>query len=115
MSGLYAICSRHPQKHLSRRRHGYAEYEVGGSYAYIREEHNSPALGRRDNGRIHMLDQFRDDVTSVAADAEASFFFVEMTDGESVEDAIGRGLGLRLSKSREPWLMPDQERRPVTG
>jgi len=115
MSGLYVICSRLPQKHLSQRRHGYAEHRVGGTYAYVREEHNSPALGRRDNGRIRMLEQFMDDVKSVATDADATFFFVEMKARDTVEDAIGRALALPPAMSPEPWLTPDEGRRSVTG
>ena len=111
MSGLYAICSSEVQQQLSKRRNGYQEYVVGIFRAYVREEHNSRALGLRVNGRIQMLPKFLEDVRSVASDPKATFFFVEMRDGEAVEKSIERGLSLPLTRSAETLLGIDKERR----
>ena len=111
LTGLYVICSRRRQAQLSKRRQGYGEHRVGDLHAYVRQEHNSRDLGRREGARIHLLPRFLEDVRSVASDRHATFFFLEWRNREPIEDAIGRGNGLPLSGRIEPWLLIDEERR----
>ncbi|RWR04715.1 hypothetical protein [Paenirhodobacter populi] len=115
MTGLYVICSKRPQKQLSMRRNGYQEYFDGHSYAYAREAISPDTLGVSEGERVRMLPQWVQDVGSVSGDPEASFFFVEMKNRESAEQAIERGRSLPVSKRSGLLLLPDRERRSAFG
>jgi hypothetical protein len=115
MTGLYVICSKHPQKQLSKQRNGYREYFDGATYAYAREAISPDLLGVMEGRQVRMLPQWVQDVNSVKGDPEASFFFVEMKNTESVEQAIDRGNSLPLIKRTDLLLHPDKERRSTFG
>ncbi|MFT3687675.1 hypothetical protein [Paenirhodobacter sp.] len=109
MTGLYVIFSKRRQPHLSQRRCGYEEYPLDGAFGYVREEHNSRFLGRRQRDRVQISPEWIDDIRSVAADPEATFFFVENRNHENVADAIRRGV--RLPIGTGATLRIDAERR----
>lgn len=111
MTGLYVICSKTRHGQLSQRRAGYAEHRVHDVYFYVREEHNSAMLGRRQGERIQVLPQLVEDVRSAGADPMAACFFVEQKRRESREEALLRGLTLPLTSSAEMVLVVDGERR----
>lgn len=114
MSGIFVIYSARPQKQLVQRRNGYREYAVDTGWAYVREDSNSPDLGRRDAGGVALLPRFIEDVTSVRSDPEATVTFLELKNRESVEDAVASGLRLPLRKDAAHWLAVNAERRPAT-
>lgn len=115
MTGLYVICSKCPQKQLSKRRNGYNEYFDGSNYAYAREAISPDILGVKEGEKIRMLPQWVQDVGSVAGDPETSFFFVDMKNRESIEQAIERGRSLPIARRSDLLLQPDRERRSAFG
>jgi hypothetical protein len=54
VTGLYAIVSRRRQEQLSRRRNGYQQYVLDGVYGYVRVDHNSEFLGKRQGDHLQM-------------------------------------------------------------
>lgn len=113
MTGLYVICSRAPQKHLSARRNGYQEYLLGKTHAYLREAVAPDDLGLREGAHIRILPQWLQDIASVRADPEATFFYLELRHRETIGEAVTRGLALPRVQDVSPLLRPDQERRAI--
>ena len=111
MTGLYAIVSRRRQEQLSRRRNGYQQYVLDGVYGYVREDHNSEFLGKRQGDHLQMSSQWLADVRAVADDPAATYFFVDAKNRESVCDAIRRGIALPVSHATTSSLLVDAERR----
>ena len=111
MTGLYVIVSSRGQEQLSKRRNGYQHYRLDGADAYVREDHNSDFLGKRRGDRLDMSSQWLSDIATVADDPEATFFFVDAKNRETVPDAIRRGLALPVSRAAGSSLVVDAERR----
>jgi protein gp37 len=88
---------------------------VGAAFAYVREAIAPDTLGALEGQQVRILPQWIEDIGSVANDPEASFFFVEMRNRESVQHAVERGLSLPLVRRDDLLIHPDRERRSPFG
>ncbi len=97
--------------HLVKRRLGYREYPLDSSFAYAHEVNGPDDLGVVKGDEVSLLPKLIEDVRSVSDDPDATFFYLEMQNRESVEDAIKRGLALPVSRHRQMFLHANKERR----
>ena len=103
MTAIFVLNAGKPQPHLVKRRYAYKEHIVGSRYFYLREEHNSPHLIRRDKDRIQIKPECIEDIRSLHSDPTATVFAVEQNHSEPIEAMLVRGQQLPLSMSSNYW------------
>ncbi len=103
MTALLVISTGKPQPLFVKRRHAYDEHIFGSRYCYVREEHNSPTLIRREGDRIQIMQQGLEDIRSLQPDPSATVFAIEQKHQESLEALLRRGHELPLIKSAGHW------------
>lgn len=115
MTGLYVIVSAKAQRHLSKRSLGYQGYQLPDGWAYVRGANPSDDLGAVDGDLVRMRPQWVSDVGSVFTDRSAVFFYVMMTHGEGVMDAIARGRALPFLSRMDYAIGIDVEQRKAAA
>ncbi|WP_397405019.1 hypothetical protein [Phenylobacterium sp.] len=103
MTALLVISTSKPQPHLVKRRYAYREHIFGDRYCYVREEHNSPDLMRRDKDRIEIMPKCLEDIRSIQPDPTATVFAIEQNHGESIDTVLQRGHEQPLSPCTGAW------------